>query len=494
MNEEASLGFNPRKWQKVVLREKYGYKGVTKDGKKVEIPPKRFIVVAVHRRGGKTVLACNMLAKAVFESQNALFAYIAPERTQAKIIAWDCLKSIFEPIIKKQNEIKKFDKNFEDVVTIMESELKITVNKTHSSIQLFGADKPDRARGVKLAGVVMDEVAQMPAEMWSEIIRPALMDSHGWALFIGTPKGINLFSELYNQEQRNPTEWKSLKFDCYQTQALPLSEIEEYKATTTDEVFRREMMCDFTASGDDQVISLQQAKDAVNREVNEQWQKYTNLVLGIDVARYGKDKTVLFFRKGMQAYQPIFFKNMDFYQQAIRIKEICDERQPRAIFVDGTGMGCGLPDFLKAFGMCNIFDVNFSGVSSDPLYFNTRAQLWFKLQEWLKQGGSIPKDENLVQELAMPLYEVTADSKYKLESKDKIKKRLHGKSPDYADALALTFFVNFDKNLLQQNNPFKQFKKPTVIDDVNPFTVFEKERKNDFSSVFTALDQADRFV
>ena len=92
---------------------------------------------------------------------------------------------------------------------------------------------------------------------------------------------------------------------------------------------------------------------------------------------------------------------MDFYQQAIHIKEICDEKQPRAIFVDGTGMGCGLPDFLRAFGMNNVFDVNFSGVTSDQQYVNTRRMLWFKLQEWLKQGGAIPDDQNLVQELGV---------------------------------------------------------------------------------------------
>lgn len=467
---DVQLGVVPRKWQQEVSEHM-----------------KRFTVIAVHRRGGKTVLACNILAQQATTKEDCLFGYIAPERAQAKVIAWDVLKRIFDPFVKFQEAEKRRNKSAEDVITIMESELKITFNKTGSSIQLFGADNPDRIRGVKLAGVVMDEVAQMKPETWYDAVRPALMDSNGWALFIGTPKGVNLFSELFNMPATSDL-WYSKAYTCEETGALPPEEIEEYKRTVPEEVFRREMLCDFSASADNQVISLSMAKSAINRDVDPTYAKYSTLVLGIDVARYGKDKTVLFFRKGYQAYPPIMFNHMDFYQQAIHIKEICDEKQPRAIFVDGTGMGCGLPDFLRAFGMNNVFDVNFSGVTSDQQYFNTRCMLWFKLQEWLKQGGSIPDDQNLVQELAMPLYEAMPDGKYKLEAKEAIKKRLHGKSPDRADALALTFFVDFDKNMLQEHNPFVETKVQTVVDDINPFTVFEDERRNDRGSIFTAMD------
>ena len=102
----VQLGVIPRKWQQEVSEHM-----------------KRFTVIAVHRRGGKTVLACNILAQQATAKKDCLFGYIAPERAQAKVIAWDVLKRIFDPFVKFQEAEKRRNKNAEDVITIMESEL-----------------------------------------------------------------------------------------------------------------------------------------------------------------------------------------------------------------------------------------------------------------------------------------------------------------------------------------------------------------------------------
>ena len=100
----------------------------------------------------------------------------------AKAIAWSYLKHYTSPI---------------PYCKINEGELSIIL-PNRATIRIFGADNPDALRGLYFDGVVMDEVAQMKPEVWGEIIRPALADRKGWAVFIGTPKGINLFSQMYD--------------------------------------------------------------------------------------------------------------------------------------------------------------------------------------------------------------------------------------------------------------------------------------------------------
>jgi hypothetical protein len=109
------------------------------------------------------------------------------------------------------------------------------------------------------------------------------------------------------------------------------------------------------------------------------------------------------------------------------------------IAVDATGgYGAGVEDMLKQMGM-SVNPVNFASKASDERYFNKRSEMWYEMAEWVKRGGSIPKDPTLVKELTAPHYYIQ-NGKFRLEEKDIIKKRL-GFSPDIADALALTFFM-----------------------------------------------------
>ena len=196
---------------------------------------KRFNVLVCHRRFGKTVLCINELIDSALRCDRPMprYAYIAPLYRQAKQAAWDYLKG--------------YTQELPDRVPY-DSELKIEMpNK--GRIQLFGADNPDAIRGVYLDGVILDEYAQMPPKLWTEVIRPALSDRKGWAIFIGTPKGRNEFCRLYEYAQEDTDdEWFGALYRASETNVIDATELESARRVMSEEEYAQEYECSFEAA------------------------------------------------------------------------------------------------------------------------------------------------------------------------------------------------------------------------------------------------------
>ncbi|VDO06494.1 unnamed protein product [Brugia timori] len=387
----------------------------------------RFVVLALHRRAGKTEIALKKLLDASVKCREELplYFYVAPFLKQAKIIAWSRLKQMVNPLIPYGS------------VEINESELFVRFKHNGATIRIFGADNPDAMRGVRLDGVVIDEVAQIKPEVWDEILQPALSDRKGWAWFIGTPKGINLFSSLYFAGQ-NKQDWATARYTVYDTDALDALEVERLRTSMSDVAWAREYLCDFTAAGEDQLISLTDAETAARRTYSVGSVEFSARILGVDPARFGNDRSVIFSRQGLQAFDPLVFRGIDNMDLAGRVAAKIEAWQPDAVFID-SGAGAGVIDRLRQLGY-DIVEVNFGGKSIDPRFANKRAEMWHEMADWVKGGGAIPNDNVLKLELATPTYKFDANNRILLESKDDIKKRLpDAGSPDLADALALTF-------------------------------------------------------
>jgi hypothetical protein len=194
---------------------------------------KRFSVLVCHRRFGKTVLCINELIDLALRNKQPRprYAYLAPYYRQAKAATWDYLKAYTLPI-------PGTEKN--------EAELRVDL-PNGARIQLFGADNYDALRGIYLDGVVLDEYAQMPSKAWSEVIRPALTDRQGWAVFIGTPKGRNAFYELYAEAKKNP-DWYAALYRASETGVLPQSELEIAHQQMSPEEYEQEFECSFQAA------------------------------------------------------------------------------------------------------------------------------------------------------------------------------------------------------------------------------------------------------
>lgn len=404
----VSLGYTPRAWQRDV------HQGLSN---------KRWGALVCHRRAGKTVLAVMQLLHKAIECQrpHGRYAYIAPFLKQAKAIAWGYLKQYASKI---------------PGTTIAEGELHVTL-PNGAQIRLYGGDNADALRGVYLDGLVLDEVAQLSKELWDSVLRPALSDRNGWALLMGTPNGINLLSEAYFKA-RTSDEWFSGSYTVYQTEALPKTEIEALKSEMTVSAFAREFLCDFSAAVDNVLLSVHEVEAATRRHFDVADYQMAPKILGVDVARQGDDRTAIFPRQGLFGQKPFVFRHLDAMQVAAQVLMIDKDFGADAIFVDGSGgYGAGVIDRLRQLGK-SVIEVQFGGKADDPRYANKRAEMWWRMAEWVKQHGLIPDIQELKQDLCGPTYGQDRLDRMMLEAKDAIKKR-GLPSPDLGDALALTF-------------------------------------------------------
>jgi hypothetical protein len=176
---------------------------------------------------------------------------------------------------------------------------------------------------------------------------------------------------------------------------------------------------------------------AMRRRVNEEDYEFAQRRLGVDVARFGDDRTVIVPRQGLVMFRPAEMRNARTDEIASRVMLAKSRWKSHVEFVDDTGgYGAGVIDNLLMAG-CSPMGVNFSGKSTDPRYLNKRAEMWFAMADWVKRGGSIPNMPELARELTAPTYTFKG-GKFCIEEKRQIKERL-GFSPDIADALAMTF-------------------------------------------------------
>jgi hypothetical protein len=438
-----SLDYRPRDWQK-----------------ECHLKRKRFTVLALHRRAGKTELAImELVDKAMrFTKELGLFVYISPFLKQSKAIAWHRLKQRLEPL------------RTNGIIDVNETESSVTFKHNGAQIKIYGADSPDALRGIRADGAVIDEVAQVKPEMWNDVLQPALSDRKGWAMFIGTPDGINLFSELFYRAADLP-DWHAAKYTVYDTGSLDMEEVERLKRDMSDSSFAREFLCDFSAAGDDQLISLADVDLAAKRLYTEKDVEDAPKILGVDPARFGDDRSVIMKRTGLQAYKPISYRGIDNMELAARVVDVIDDWQPDAVFVD-AGAGAGVIDRLRQLGH-DVIEVPFGGkaIHADK-YINRRCEMWFGMREWIHSGGAIPDDISLKQELATPIFWYDGAGRKVLESKAEIKKRLQGgASPDIADALALTFAHPVGKKPIYEQLGLPVRKKNH---DYNPYDRMEK--------------------
>jgi predicted phage terminase large subunit-like protein len=195
--------------------------------------PTRFKVVAAGRRTGKSRLAAWLLIINGLQAERGHVFYVAPTQGQARDIMWQTLLELGHPVISGSH--------------INNLQIKLVNGAT---ISLKGADRPETMRGVSLKFLVMDEYADMKPDVWEQILRPALADQKGHALFIGTPMGRNHFYELYKYAEMSDDEtYKGWHFTSYDNPILDPSEIDIAKKSMSSYAFRQEFMASFEATG-----------------------------------------------------------------------------------------------------------------------------------------------------------------------------------------------------------------------------------------------------
>jgi len=193
----------------------------------------RFKVIAAGRRTGKSRLAAWMLIINALQVERGHVFYVAPTQGQARDIMWQTLLELGHPVIAGSH--------------INNLQVKLVNGAT---ISLKGADRPETMRGVSLKFLVMDEYADMKPEVWEQILRPALADQKGSALFIGTPMGRNHFYELYKYaELGNDEDFRAWHFTSYDNNLIDPTEIDRAKRSMSSYAFRQAFMASFEAMG-----------------------------------------------------------------------------------------------------------------------------------------------------------------------------------------------------------------------------------------------------
>mgnify|MGYP003633113505 FL=1 len=195
--------------------------------------PARFKVIAAGRRTGKSRLAAYKLIVEALSSTKGQVFYVAPTQGQARDIMWQALLEIGHSVIASSH--------------INNLQIKFI---NGAVLALKGADRPETMRGVSLKYLVMDEYADMKPEVWEQILRPALADQKGGAMFIGTPMGRNHFYELYTYASVGDDDtFNGFHFTSYDNPLLDADEIEAAKKSMSSFSFRQEFMASFEAMG-----------------------------------------------------------------------------------------------------------------------------------------------------------------------------------------------------------------------------------------------------
>jgi predicted phage terminase large subunit-like protein len=193
----------------------------------------RFKVIAAGRRTGKSRLAAWKLIIEGLQCKRGHVFYVAPTQGQARDIMWQTLLEVGHPVIASSH--------------INNLQIKLVNGAT---IALKGADRPETMRGVSLSFLCMDEYADMKPEVWEQILRPALADQKGDAMFIGTPMGRNHFYDLFQYASLSKDEqWKGWHFTSYDNPLLDEEEINAAKKSMSAFSFRQEFMASFEAAG-----------------------------------------------------------------------------------------------------------------------------------------------------------------------------------------------------------------------------------------------------
>ena len=304
------------------------------------------------------------------------------------------------------------------------------------------AETPEAMAGVHSDNVLLlaDEASGIPEEVFNSA-SGSMSGERCTTILTGNPTRANGF--FYDTHNRPGLleRWKRYHVSGFDSKRVEAAFIDEVRAKAGEgsNEWRIRVLGEFPTTDDDTIIPMELVDAAMNRDVV--YSPTAEEVWGLDVARFGDDRSALVRRKANVVTQTQTWKNLDLMQLCSVVKAEWDvaTSRPATIMVDSIGIGAGVVDRLRELGL-PILGVNVSEVPSIGNYRNLRAELWYRCRDWFaRRDCKIPKDKSFAIELAAVRYSfATASNKIQVESKQDMKGR-GLKSPDLADALMLTF-------------------------------------------------------
>lgn len=388
------------------------------------------------RRCGKDLSAINILAAKALQ-RKGLYLYIAPFANQVRSIIWegsDGTGSRFIDYVPREIITRKLDQS-----------MKLWLSNG-SVIHLLGSDNPDAIVGTNPLGIVFTEFSLHKEAIWG-YMRPILAENGGWALFNGTPRGMNHFYQMAKMAEANPS-WFYERLTADDTGYPSKEDIEEERqAGMPESLIEQEFYTSWVSSSEETLIPLDKIQLTVENWLEPAAYSFAPRIIGVDPAYAEKgDRAVIVRRQGRKVWEPEAFQGIDPMALATRVATHIREWKAHYVFVD-AGRGEAVWSRLYQLGYGDrVIPVNFSGKTYDPLCFRKKDEIWNRLKQYICSPltPDLPDHSDLIRDISAPTFKINDRGLLEIESKQHLKDRGF-RSTDYGDALALTFSEELDE-------------------------------------------------
>jgi hypothetical protein len=325
-----------------------------------------------------------------------------------------------------------FDMTSEKIV------LKASPEASFISARTSSADRPEALAGIHSEHVllIVDEASAVPEAVF-ESAAGSMSGENACTLLIGNPtRNSGMF---FNTHHKLASEWTTFHVSCLDSPRVSKDFVEQIRSTygPDSNAYKIRVLGEFALRDDDTLIPAELVDAAMGRDVALDVKE--PIVYGLDVARFGDDRSVLCKRQGNVVLEFKVWQGLDLMQLTGAIVNEAKLDKPAEICVDSIGLGSGVADRLRELGH-TVRDVNVAESSAmNQQAAKLRDELWLSVKEWLNaRACRLPKMDELRQELVAPTYTFTSNGKIKVEGKADMKRR-GMRSPDLADAICLTF-------------------------------------------------------
>lgn len=413
---EEVLNQRPLPWQKVLME-------------KVASGKRRISVRAGHGVGKSTVCAWVIVWFAItrFPQKTVITAPTAGQLFDALYAELKAQFNALPEVLRSSFEM------FADKIVF-----KGSPESSFISARTSSTERPEALAGIHSENVLLvcDEASAIPEAVY-EAAAGSMSGHNACTILIGNPtRNSGLFFKTHHELS---SDWETLHVSCLDNPLVSSDFINQIKATygDTSNAYRIRVLGEFALLDDDTLIAADLVDSASSRDIAPTMND--PMIYGLDVARFGADRSALCKRKGNIVLEIKSWSGLDTMQIVGQVANEAKSDRPDEICVDTIGLGSGVADRLRELGF-NVRDVNVSESSAmNPSANKLRDELWLNLKDWLNtRAVRIPNDPQLRQEIVAPKYSFSSTGKVIVESKDSMKKR-GMRSPDLADSLCLTF-------------------------------------------------------
>lgn len=409
----------------------------------------RFKVIRAGRRSGKTSVAIEIMAYVAMSKSHTNVFYIAPTQIQARQIIWEALKARLADV-GEPNEYRL--------------EMKVpTSDGGWSTIYIAGWENRENFRGMKAHLEVFDELDTMRNFFigWQEIFRPALTDTAGKAIFIGTPKKENANLRRMEKMAEHDSDVECFHFTTADNPHVPVEEIQKAREQVDYDTFKQEYLAEYL-DNQGSLFRYSSLVDVFTNTITKTADRY----LIVDIADDGSDKTIFSFWEGLEEYRREEFSRLNTENIILQIREyIAQERIPMShVAVDAIGVGAGVASSSLLDGIIgykssfapiktdmNIVRVPDVSYVSNPIktvltsdYKNLRSQCIFTLADLVNNHKIASRvtgkfKEVIIEELSNYQDVSTGDGKRSATPKEDVKEAI-GRSPDNSDTWIMRMY------------------------------------------------------